>query len=158
MANLFLASEIMEMSIIEERNGAAFYAALADATSNEKLREAAAAIAAQEKMHELRFTKMHEQLEQSEPSESYPGEYDAYIQSLLRNKMFSDEEDAISSASNMNEKEAIEFALRTEQAALNLYHELQKHIDQRDLDAIQETITEEENHVTQLQELLHQIS
>ncbi len=158
MANLFLASEIIEMNITEERNGAAFYAALADATSNEQLREAAAAIAAQEKMHELRFTQLLEKLEKAEPEESYPGEYDAYLQNLLRNKMFADEEDAISTAANMKDKEAVQFALRTEEATLNLLRELQKHVDPRDMDVIQETIAEEENHVKQLQSILKQIA
>lgn len=157
MANLFLASEIIEMNIIEERNGAAFYAALAEATSNPKLRDAVAKIATQEKMHEIRFTQLLEKLEKAEPQESYPGEYDAYLQSLLRNKMFSDEDDAIASASNLSDKEAIEFALRTEHATLNLLQELKKHIDERDLGVVQETIAEEQNHVKELEAILKQI-
>jgi len=156
MSNLFLASEILEMNVMEERNGAAFYTALANNTRNSVLRNAALDIARQEKSHEKRFEQMLEQAERRQPAETYQGEYDAYLQNLLRNKMFADEQDAIATAAGMKERDALEFALRTEQATLNLLHELEKHIDPRELPLVQETIHEEEGHIVQLNQILQQ--
>ncbi len=154
MANLFLASEILEMNVTEEHNGAAFYGALSQNAKSEVLREAAAAIAQQELRHEARFARMLDALPAAEPHESYPGEYDVYIQQLVKNRMFSDEEDAIATAIALSDKAAVEFAMQTEQATLNLLRELEQHIDPRELPLVQETITEEEEHLVQLKKIM----
>ena len=39
MANLFLASEILEMNIAEEQNGAAFYQALSESAQSTALKK-----------------------------------------------------------------------------------------------------------------------
>ncbi len=157
MANLFLAHEIIAMNVIEERNGAAFYQALAETAEDHSLRTAAAAIAKQEKAHETRFAKMLDTLEAPEFSESYAGEYEAYIMQLWQNKMFTDEQDAIDSAASFDDHTAVEFALQTEEATLNLLRQLIQHIDARDLAVVQETITEEEEHIEQLRRVLHHL-
>ena len=154
MANLFLASEILEINIAEEHNGAAFYQAVADVTKNKNLKKTLLEISAQEKNHENRFTELLQQVEVREPEETYPGELDAYIKSLQGGKMFEDEDHAILLAKSKTDKEALEFALRTEQATLDLLNELKKHIDISELPFVELTIEEEEEHVEQLNELL----
>jgi len=154
MANLFLASEILEMNIQEEHNGAAFYQQLAERSTLEQVRQAAAAIAQQERQHEALFSQMRQACEQPEPVETYPGEYDQYLQALLRNKMFADETDAQRKAAGWSDRQALEFALATEQATLNLLKELVKQIDSRELALVQMTVDEELNHVKTLHDLL----
>ncbi len=158
MANLFLASEILEMNVTEEHNGAAFYRALSENARSELLRKAAAEISQQELKHEAHFSKLLASLPAHEPAESYPGEYDGYVQQLLRNKMFSDEADAIATAMGLSDKAAVEFAMQTEQATLNLLRELEQHVDPRELPMVQQTITEEEDHLTQLKKILTMLS
>ena len=68
--------------------------------------------------------------------------------------MFEDEDHAILLAKSKTDKEALEFALRTEQATLDLLNELKKHIDISELPFVELTIEEEEEHVEQLNELL----
>ena len=53
MANLFLASEILEINIAEEHNGAAFYQAVADVTKNKNLKKTLLEISAQEKIMKI---------------------------------------------------------------------------------------------------------
>jgi len=155
MANLFLASEILEMNVQEERNGAAFYQRLSQRSTDPRIKKETAEIAQQEKHHEALFAKMLEECEPAEPVETYPGEYDGYLQALLKNKMFSDEQDAEEKATGWSDREALSYALKTEQATLNLLKELSKHIDPRELPLIQATVDEEENHCQVLTELLH---
>jgi rubrerythrin len=157
MANLFLASEILEMNVTEERNGAAFYLALSESAKSNKLRLAAATIAEQEKMHEQRFARLLQETEQRNPDESFPGEYDAYLQSLIRYKMFSDEEDARAAAVSQSDTEAVKFALTTEQATLGLLNELIRHVDSNEKKVVNLTIEEENQHVAQLKSLLREI-
>jgi len=158
MANLFLASEILEMNVSEERNGAAFYTALSESAESGILREAAADIAKQEKAHEIRFARLLDEVEDREPEESYPGEFEAYINSLMRNKMFSDEDAARTMAQKSSDVDAVKFALKTEQATLNLLNELKKHVEGRELEVIDLTIEEEEEHVRQLNSLLEKLA
>jgi rubrerythrin len=158
MANLFLAAEILEMNVTEERNGAAFYQQLATTSVNPLIKKQAADIAESEKHHEALFQKMLAGLERPEPRESYPGEYDAYVNALLKNKMFADEEDARLKAGQWSDKEALEYALKTEEATLALLRELTKHIDEKEWSVVKITMDEEENHVRILQDLLRRLA
>jgi rubrerythrin len=157
MANLFVASEILEINIAEERNGAAYYGALAHSAKSKVLREAAAEIAAQEKTHEKRFTELLEQVRQREPQETYPGEFDAYIKALMGNKMFDSEENARETASSKSDTEAVKLAIETEEATLKLLNALKEHVDKDELTYVLQTIEEEEEHVTRLNEILEQL-
>ncbi|HOT97666.1 MAG TPA: ferritin family protein [bacterium] len=157
MANLFLAHEIITMNITEEHNGAAFYAALAQSAESPALRNTAAAIAQQEKVHEERFARLAETLEPPAAAESYAGEYEAYIEQLWQHKMFSDEQDAIDTAANFDDLTAVEFAMQTEEATLALLRQLIQHVDPKEQQVVQETITEEEGHIDQLRLVLHQL-
>jgi rubrerythrin len=157
MANLFLAHEIIAMNVIEERNGAAYYQALSETCESHALRTAAADIAKQEKAHEERFARLAETLEQPESAESYAGEYEAYIEQLWENKMFTDEQDAVDTAASLDDLTAVEFAMQTEEATLNLLRQLVKQIDPRDMAVVEETITEEEGHLEQLRMVLHSL-
>ncbi len=157
MANLFLAAEILEMNVIEERNGAAFYQQLAETASHAVVKKQAADIALSEKHHEALFVNMLAGLEKPEPRESYPGEYDAYVLALLKNKSFADEEDARQKAGRWSDREALEYALKVEEATLTLLRELSRHIDAKESALVQVTIDEEENHVRVLQDLLQRL-
>jgi rubrerythrin len=157
MANLFLASEILEMNVLEERNGALFYSRLSEKATDPLIKKRTAEIAEQEKYHQALFARLLDECEQADPVESYPGEYDGYRQALLKNKMFVDEEDAATKAVQGTEKESLEYALKIEQAALNMLIELAKHIDPKELPTVQLTVDEEENHIVVLNELLRQM-
>ena len=154
MANLFVASEILEINIAEEKNGVAYYGTLANSAKSEVLRKAAAEIAAQEKTHEKRFTELLEKVREREPQETYPGEFDAYIKALMGNKMFDNEENARETAKSKSDVDAVKLAIQTEEATLKLLHELKKHVEKDELKYVLLTIEEEEDHVTQLNEIL----
>lgn len=157
MANLFLAHEIIAMNVTEEHNGAAFYAALSQTAESQALRTAAAEIAKQEKAHEERFARLAETLEKPDPDESYAGEYEAYIEQLWQNKMFTDEQDAADTAASLDDLTAVEFAMQTEEATLTILRQLIQQVDPRDQAVVQETITEEEEHLDQLRLVLHHL-
>ncbi|NOZ56580.1 MAG: ferritin family protein [Calditrichaeota bacterium] len=154
MANLFVASEIVAMNVTEERNGYEFYKALAATAKTQKLREAARRIAEQEKRHEERFRRWLDELGEHQPTESYPGEYDAYVKALLSNTTFTDEEAARKAAEGAEtDARAVEIALQMEKNTLLLLQELRKHIPEKDLKLVDETVREEEDHLVELSQL-----
>ena len=154
MANLFLASEILEINIIEERNGAAYYISLSESTKNKELAKAAAEIAEQEKTHEKRFTKMLDQVRAREPEESYAGEFNSYIQALMNEKMFPDEEAARIAAMNKSDEDAIYIALKTEEATLKILNSLKENVDSSEMKYVDLTVKEEQDHVARLNQIL----
>lgn len=151
MKNIVLISEILEMNIAEERNGAAFYEALSESAKNAKLRTIAAAISQQEKEHEIKFARMRDEIEE-ETNNFMPDseDYESYLGSIIGTKIFPNEDAAIGAAARLTDEQAIKYALRTEQSTLNLLNELKKHVESKYLDIISETIKEEENHIKQL--------
>ena len=159
MANLFFASEILEMNVTEERNGAAYYQALSESAQSQTLRDTAAQIAQQEKHHEERFKSMLEKLGKPPLRESYEGEYGAYVQALLDDKVFPDDEAAAEMAKSIkSDLEAVEIALSMEQKTLLLLGELRKHIDPKEVSYIDATIGEEQLHLVQLTALKDQLA
>lgn len=157
MANLFLASEILEINIAEERNGATYYLTLAQATKDKTIEQTFLDIAEQEKIHEKRFTEMLKTVENREPEESYPGEFDAYLNALKGKKMFADEKQAKELALSKSGSDAVQFAIETEKATLSLLAELIKHISDNEKHLVQLTIEEEQGHITQLDALLAEL-
>ncbi len=154
MADLFVASEIVAMNVTEERNGYEFYKALAATAKTQKLREAARRIAEQEKRHEERFRRWLDELGEHQPTESYAGEYDAYVKALLSNTTFTDEEAARKAAERAEtDARAVEIALQMEKNTLLLLQELRKHIPEKDLKLVDETVREEEDHLVELSQL-----
>jgi len=71
--------------------------------------------------------------------------YNASVEQLWQNKMFTDEQNAIDTA------------MQTEEARLRLLRRLVSEIDSRDLAVMQETITEEESQLDQLHLVLHHL-
>ncbi len=157
MANLFLASEILEINVEEERNGAAFYSALAEKSENKLVKSAARDIASQERMHEKRFQDLLDRVEFRESDEQYPGEFSAYIDALKGNRIFNDPAHAEETAQSVSDVEALQLALKTEYATLKLLRELRRHIDEQEAQYVDLTIEEEEDHVHQLNQLLEKL-
>ncbi|MBD3377143.1 hypothetical protein GF406_19090 [candidate division KSB1 bacterium] len=158
MTNLFLASEILEINIEEERNGAAFYLALAEKSTNKQVQSVARQIANQEIMHEKRFRELLDRVEVREFEEQYPGEFSSYIDGLKGHQIFSNPPHAAETANGTPDIEAIQLALKTEYATLKLLNELRRHLDKSEIEYVDLTIEEEEEHVKQLNDLLSKIT
>jgi rubrerythrin len=157
MTNLFLASEILEINIEEERNGAAFYLALAEKSDNKLVQSVARDIANQEMTHEKKFKELLDRVQVRESEEQYPGEFDSYIDKLKGHQIFNNPPQAAETAKKTPDIEAIELALKTEYATLKLLNELRRHLDKSEIQYVDITIQEEEDHVKQLNDLLSKL-
>ena len=159
MPNLFYASEILQMNVAEERNGAAYYQALSESARTETLKEMAAQIALQEKEHEERFASMLKELDKPRIQESRPGEYDDYVKALLDERIFPNDEVAVEMArSAKNDLEAVQTALSMEQKTLLLLNELRKFVVPREVSYVDAAIAEEKAHLVQLAALKKKLS
>ncbi len=158
MPDLLRASEILDINISEEVNGAAFYSALAETATSIKVAAAAEEIAEQEKIHAQRFAKLKERLSKEEPDNRIPpGERDDYLKWIGERAMFTTEDAARQLAQEKTDREAVEYALKIERAAIQILTELKKYVCSCDWDVVDMTIDEEKGHVQQLNRLLNEL-
>jgi len=151
MPDLFSASELINIAIREEANGAAFYRALAERTNSNALKEFALRTAAMEDEHAAKFRKLLKDVGSHQPvGESYDGEYMEYVAYLVEGRIFPMGEDATKMAKAMKtDRQAVEAAAEMEKNTLLLYQELLNFVPERDRALLKGIMDEERMHLLQ---------
>ena len=152
MSPLFDVSELVRIGVEDERTGVAFYGTLAQKTADAELRKTYTGLEAQERHHQKRFEKMLAELGSVQPSESYPGEYVAYLRAMLDSRAFPDAATARRVASEIagNDAAALAQAVRFERDTLVLLNELREMVSAKDRETINELTREEQGHLVVL--------
>jgi rubrerythrin len=154
MAVFFSGSELLEIAIGIERNGMAFYQALADKTGNRGVKDIYKHLAGEEKKHLDTFQGISDSLGQVKPPETYTEEYMLYLKSLVDNAVFSSITEAQQKAGKVfNEIEALNTGIQAEKDSILFYTELQSLVKERDRKVVLNILDEEKNHLRQLSEL-----
>jgi len=154
MGVFFSGSELLEIAIGIERNGMAFYQALADKTGNRDVKDIYNHLAGEEKKHLDIFQGMSGSLGQVKPPETYTEEYMLYLKSLIDSVVFSNVTEARQKADKVfNKIEAIDTGIQAEKDSILFYTELQNLVRERDRKVVLKVLDEEKNHLRQLSEL-----
>lgn len=147
----FRAREVVEFARQIEQRGQAFYRALAAKAANPQVKELFAALAEEEKAHEELFARMLPGLEGYQPPESYPGEYQEYVQALLEAHVFARDflpEELAGRAAGP--AAALDLAIGFEKDSLVLFYELRSLVPEQERAAVDSLIREEQKHIRQL--------
>jgi len=154
MAVFFSGSELLEIAMGIERNGMAFYQALADKTGKRDVKDIYTYLAGEEKKHLDTFQGMSGSLGQAKPPETYGDEYMLYLKSLVDSVIFSNVAEAQQKAAKIsNEIEALDTGIQAEKDSILFYTELQTLVRGRDREVVLTVLDEEKNHLRQLSEL-----
>jgi len=154
MAVFFSGSELLEIAIGIERNGMAFYQALADKTGKSDVKDIYTYLAGEEKKHLDTFQGMSDSLGQIKPPETYTEEYMLYLKSLVDSVVFSNVTEAQQKAGKVsNEIEAVDIGIQAEKDSILFYIELQNLVRERDSKVVLKILDEEKNHLRQLWDL-----
>jgi len=154
MAIFFSGSELLEIAMGIERNGMAFYQALADKTGNRDVKYTYNYLAGEEKKHLDTFKGMSDSLGQVKPPETYTDEYMLYLKSLVDSVVFSNVTEAKQKADKIsNEIEALDTGILAEKDSILFYMELQNLVRERDSKVVLKILDEEKNHLRQLWDL-----
>ncbi len=154
MAVFFSGSELLEVAVGIERNGMAFYQALADKTGNRDVKDIYDHLAGEEKKHLDTFQGMSDSLRQAKPPETYTEEYMLYLNSLVDSTVFSDVAEAQQKAGRVFDKiEAIDTGIQAEKDSILFYAELQNLVRERDCKVVLNILDEEKQHLRQLSQL-----
>ena len=151
MSILFSASEIVTMAVEIEKNGMAFYNALAARSKNEKAKEIYTLLAAEEVKHQVTFKKILKNLKELELSAAEEEEYNNYLGALTSSRVFRsdvDLEELLAEADT--EIGAINMAIDAEKDSILFYYELLGQAISENSEAIEQVIKEEKTHMAKL--------
>ena len=154
MSILFSGSELLEVALGVENNGAAFYKALAGKTKNKDAKAIYDYLAGEEKKHLNTFQSMLDSVGKYQPPESYPGEYMLYLKSLVDNTVFTDLAAAQQKAEKTSsEIDALDIGMQAEKDSILFYAEMQNFVGRADRKVVNKIIDEEKSHLRRLSEL-----
>ncbi len=149
MANLFSASELINIAIREEVTGGTYYRAIAERAVTDELKEFALETADMEDAHAEKFRKLLAEVGDYKPvGEQYEGEYQDYLAYLLEGRIFPLGADGVALAERQeNDLAAVETAAEMEKNTLLLYQELLRFVPQRQQDVLEAIMDEERQHL-----------
>ena len=154
MSILFSGSELLEIALGIERNGAAFYEALAYKAQDKDTKAIYKHLASEERKHLNTFQGMLNTVGQYQPPEDYAKEYMLYLKSLVDNSVFSNITEAQQKAEKISsEIEAVDTGVQAEKDSILFYTEMQRFVRQPDQKIVLNIIDEEKAHLRQLSQL-----
>jgi len=159
MSIVFTGSELIEIALNIERNGVAFYQALANKTQNKDAKAIYDYLANEEKKHLNTFQGMLDAVGQYQPPQDYAEEYMLYLKSLVDSSVFSNISEAQQKAEKVtSEIEATDIGIQAEKDSILFYTEMQNFVRQPDQKVVLNIIDEEKAHLrmfSQLKQILH---
>ncbi len=156
MALRFTPEEAVELAILIEVNGEAFYKSLEEGApeAQARVREVFAYLAREEERHRAAFEKLRESLRGYEPVESYPGEHAAYMEALADRNVFTKEGAGRELAQKISSsRQAVELALEFEKESILFFEGLRPLLAREGREVVDRLIEEEKRHIVKLREL-----
>jgi rubrerythrin len=151
----FRGEEIIEIAVQMEESGKLFYEKASQVVADARLQEVLIFLAQEEDKHIQDFTKLGEKLHYHFlPGESYTGEYEDYVRSLVNSHIFNvnQVEDLVKEAKS--DKDILQLALSFEKDSIILFQEFKNMGNQAAQEIIEELINEERGHIKKIGAML----
>ena len=151
---VFEASDIVEVAVRIEENGATFYRYAVQLAGNEEVKTLFQRLADEEVKHRRIFVQILAGMDRNLPPEGYDGEYAAYLHDYVDNRLiFKAEAFAGELAKLRSEASALDFAIQRELDAIHYYREMRDLLPADRREAIERIIAEEKEHFVRLSAL-----
>jgi rubrerythrin len=157
---IFLSgSDLAQIAIGIERNGAAFYDTLATSAKDATAQGIYKTLADTEREHIIIFQDMMKQLGDYQPPENYTEEYDLYLKALVDSSVFKDDKVAREMAQKVgSDAEAVQIGIGAEKDSILFYSEMRDLVRRPDREVINKIIEEEKSHLRRLMGLKESFS
>ncbi len=154
MANIFDIREMLMMAVKEEQTGYSFYNFLSQNAKGEKVKRLAEQLAGVEKYHEKLFQDLLDAFPDFQPTQGYPGEYQAYLFALMEGRIFPEENKAaLMIEAAKDDLSAINIALIFERSTLLFFQEVANFVPKEKPEVakiVEQIINEEKEHLIDL--------
>ena len=151
--NVFNAAEVIDMGIAKEKKRRDFYALVAKKFKDKEMQELFTQLTGWEEEHIKKFTDIRNTVEESEVIESYQGEFEAYIKSLVDDMQYKQVSAANFARYIRNPLTAIRYSMGFERDAILFFGELMRHMTPHHQEKIALLINEEKKHLLYLAKL-----
>ncbi|MBN1782823.1 ferritin family protein [bacterium] len=150
MANVLSIEDVVDLGIEKEKARRDFYAHVADTFQDPEMKTLFSQLRDWENAHVNRFTKIRESLRGRASKESYPGEMEAYMQSLVDDRFYSEVSPATFGEHVESPLDAIRYGIAFEKDAILFFMEMARYVQADTKDTIMELMEEERSHVIHL--------
>ncbi len=154
----FRGEEIIEIALQMEEAGKLFYEKAAQIAEDAKLKEMLNFLAQEEDKHIQDFRKLGEKLNYNFlPGETYPGEYEDYVRSLVTSHIFNinQVEDLLKEIKG--DKDILRLALSFEKDSIVFFHEFKNMGNQEAQKVIEDLINEERGHIKKIGSIINKM-
>jgi len=159
MSISFSGTELINIAIGIERRGIAFYDIMTKSTDSGEARELFQRLANMEREHMQTFEGMLGEADKYQPTESYAGEYVAYLQALIDSAVFTDDLVTSELATQADsDVEAMELAINAEKDSILFYYEMSEIMPRKAQPTVNKIVTEEKSHLAELTALKKQLA
>jgi rubrerythrin len=152
----FSGEEIIEIALQMEESGKLFYETALPLAESDKLKEMLAYLAKEEEKHYQTFLSLGEKLNyQSKPNESYAGEYEDYVKSLIDSHIFklTEVEDLVKEIKN--DRDILRFAINFEKDSIAIFQEFRNASNKEGAEILEKLIDEEKEHIKKISQFFH---
>ena len=154
MSISYYGNELINIAIGIERRGIAFYDIMTRSAENDETRDVFQRLVGMEREHIKISQDMLSEADKHETPEAYAGEYEAYLQALVDNAVFTDDLATSEMASQVDSDiRAIELGINAEKDSILFYYNMKELMPQRAQATVNKIIAEEKSHLRQLSQL-----
>lgn len=154
MAELFHASEVVEVALRIEQNGGTFYGILADKMTDPPVKQLFQELAAEEQKHYETFQELLSRAAHWEPIGVYAAEYKDYMDCLAEHNVFNRGNTATEITDKITDKiEALHYAQGIEKDSILFYMEMKDCVPEGESKIIESLIAEEKKHLFRLMKM-----
>ena len=153
MSNVFNIAEVIDLGIEKEKKRRDFYGLVAEKFRDKAMKNLFSKLRDWEEEHIKRFGVIRNSTKAEEAKESYQGEFAAYMEALVDDKLYRQVSAGEFAKNVKTPKSAIQYGLGFEKDAILFFNELLKYMEPYQTDKVRELIEEEKEHIIYLAEL-----
>lgn len=153
MSNVFNAAEIADMGIEKEKKRRDFYGLVAKNFKDKEMNSLFSRLRDWEDEHIKKFTTIRDEIKDTEITESYQGEFEAYIRAMVDDRLYSEVSPSGFAKNVKNPIDAIKYGIGFEKDAILFFNELIQFMAAHNKDKVEKLINEEKQHIIYLTEL-----
>jgi rubrerythrin len=150
------AADITELAMELEKNGEAFYRAVAEKVDSPEVRALFEDLADQEVAHYQVFQKLARSIrEQPFMTDEEWEMYQDYLDATVQSAFFEGADKALAAADEVEDQEqALRMAIGFEKETMLFFHDLYDRVPERGKDTVEKVIAEERRHVQRLARMI----
>jgi rubrerythrin len=158
MPNIFHIAEVVELGIEKEKKRRDFYALVAVRFKDQQLQKLFNTLKEWEEVHIKRFTEIKNGIVEPGTSESFPGEAEEYMRSLVSERLYNEVSPDSFEKMVTSDISAIDYGMQFEKDAILFFSELARFTPDYGKDIIEELVEEERKHLLFLSKLREKYS